>query len=66
MNARYAIRNELRDGTLLDPSVCVSNKSIALQVARNAAKGTLGADVVRVWVDDMKTELGVKAFEVRQ
>lgn len=66
MNARYAIRNELADGTLLDPSVCLPNKATALQVARRVAKGILGADVVRVWVDDTKTELGIKAFEVRQ
>lgn len=66
MEKRYAIRNELADGTLLEPSVCVSSKAVALQVARNAANGVIGADVVRVWVDDKKTELGVKAFEVRQ
>lgn len=66
MNPRYAVRNELADGTLLEASVCLSNKSLALQVARSLAAGTLGADVVRVWVDDTKTELGVKAFEVRQ
>lgn len=64
MNARYAIRNELTDGTLLEPSTYVSNKAVALRVARNVAKGTLGADVVRVWVDDAKTDLGVKGFEV--
>lgn len=65
MNARYAIRNELADGTLLDPSVCLPNKTVALQGARRVAKGILGADVVRVWVDDTKTDLGVASFEVK-
>ncbi|WMW56228.1 hypothetical protein RE411_03345 [Agrobacterium pusense] len=64
MNDRYAIRFELADSTLLDPSSCVSSKAVALQVARMLAKGPIGADVVRVWVDDKKTETGVKAFEV--
>ncbi|PJR94785.1 hypothetical protein CN878_08865 [Ochrobactrum sp. 695/2009] len=65
MSARYAIRNELADGTLLDPSVCLPNKTVALRVARRVAKGILGADVVRVWVDDTKTDLGVASFEVK-
>lgn len=64
MNARYAIRFELADSTLLDPTSCVASKAIAFQVARKLAKGPIGADVVRVWVDDKKTETGLKAFEV--
>lgn len=66
MNARYGIRNELKDGTLLDPTSCLPNKAVALQVARKLASGSLGSDVVRVWVDDMAQGLGVEAFEVRQ
>lgn len=66
MNARYGIRNELKDGTLLDPTSCLSNKAVALQVARRLAKGPIGSDVVRVWVDDMVEGLGVEGFEVRQ
>ena len=65
MNARYAIRYELADSTLLDPSSCIASKAIALQVARKLAKGPIGSDVVRVWVDDNKTQTGVKAFEVQ-
>lgn len=66
MNARYAIRYELADSTLLDPTSCIASKAVAFQVARKLANGPIGQDVVRVWVDDQKTETGVKAFEVRQ
>lgn len=65
MNKRYAIRFELADSTLLDPTSCAASKATAFQVARKLAKGPIGADVVRVWVDDKKTETGVKSFEVR-
>lgn len=66
MNARYALRMETVDGTLEDAFHFVARKDWALTAARRAASDCICPDVVRIWVDDTKTELGVKAFEVRQ
>lgn len=64
MNARYALRMETADGTLEDAYHCMSRKADALRAAKWAAKNMSCADVVRVWVDDTKTELGVAHFNV--
>jgi hypothetical protein len=66
MTDRYAIRTELKDGTLLEASAYLARKDIALRVACKLAKSTQADDVVRIWVDDTKTGLGVKACEVKQ
>ena len=66
MNARYALRFELADGTIEDAYHFMSRKDLALAAAKRAAADCACSDVVRVWVDDTNTETGVKAFEVRQ
>lgn len=66
MNARYALRMETVDGTLEDAFHFMTRKDWALAAARRAAADCVCPDVVRIWVDDTRTELGVKAFEVRQ
>jgi len=64
MTGRYALRMELADGTLEDAYHFMPRKADALRAARVAAKTSVCPDVVRIWVDDTKTELGVHAFEV--
>ena len=64
--ARYALRFETADGTIEEAYHFMDRKADAIAAARRAAKDTVCADVVRIWVDDMKTDLGVKAFEVRK
>lgn len=66
INDRYAIRCETADGTLEEPFHHMTRKDWALKSARNAAKCTVRSDVVRVWVDDTNTGLGVQAFEVKR
>lgn len=63
--ARYALRMETADGTLEDAYHYVARKDWALTAARRAAKDCISADVVRVWVDDTKTDLGIAAFDVK-
>ena len=62
--ARYALRMETADGTLEDAYHFVARKADAIKFARQHSKTTACADVVRFWVDDTKTELGVASFEV--
>lgn len=65
MTARYAIKLELADNSL-EPFVEDTNKASALRRARRIAAdyGRHPTDVVAVWVDDNKTELGVQRFPV--
>jgi len=64
MTARYALRMETADGTLEAAYHFMPRKADAIAAARRAAKSSVCPDVVRIWVDDTKTELGVQAFEV--
>ena len=65
MSKRYAIRYELADGTLLDAYHHMDRKADAIAAARRAAKDIVSSDIVRIWVDDTKTELGVESFDTR-
>ena len=60
--ARYALRMETADGTLEEAYHCMSRKADAIRAARHAAKNSASPDVVRIHVDDTKTELGIAAF----
>lgn len=66
MTARYALRMEIMDGTLEDAFHFMARKDWALAAARRAAADCVSPDVVRIWVDDTKTELGVKSFDVNR
>jgi hypothetical protein len=61
---RYAIRLETADGTLEDAAFTMSRKADAIRSARNWSKTCACADVVRVHVDDTRTDIGIAAFEV--
>jgi hypothetical protein len=61
--ARYALRMETADGTLEDAFHHMARKRDAITAARRAAKESICPDVVRFWVDDTKTELGVASFD---
>lgn len=65
MNARYALRMEISDSTILEAYHHVARKADAIAAARRAAKDIVSSDIVRIWVDDTKTELGVKSFDTR-
>ncbi|WP_313666116.1 hypothetical protein [Shinella sp.] len=65
MTARYAIRFELADSTILAAHHHLARKADAIASARRAAKDIATSDIVRIWVDDTKTELGVTSFETR-
>lgn len=62
--ARYALRMETADGTLEDAYHTMPRKADAIRAARAAAKASVCQDVVRYWVDDTSTELGIASFEV--
>lgn len=64
--ARYALRMETADGTLEVAYHHIARKAWAISAARHAAKSCVSPDVVRIWVDDTKTDLSVKSFECRQ
>ena len=63
--AKYGIRYETSDGTIEDAWHTVTRKADALQIAKRAAKNTVCADVVRVWVDDLCADLGVASFTTK-
>lgn len=65
MAKRYAVRFETADGTLEDAWHFASSKAEAIRVARCSAKTSIMTDVVRVWVDDTRTDLGVASFPTR-
>lgn len=65
MDKRYALRFEISDGTLLDAYNKFDRKSDAVSAARRNAKDITSSDIVRIWVDDSKTELGVNSFETK-
>lgn len=65
MTARYALRMETADSTLLDAYHHMNRKADAIAAARRTAKDIVSSDIVRIWVDDTKTELGVKSFATR-
>lgn len=62
--ARYALRMETADGTLEDAYHTMPRKADAIRAARVAAKSSACPDVVRFWVDDTATEIGIASFEV--
>jgi hypothetical protein len=62
---RYAIRFEVKDGTLEEAIRFYSNKREALRLASALAKRISNGDDVAVWVDDTKTDLGVKRFAIK-
>lgn len=63
MTKRYALRMEIADGTILEAYHHMDRKADAIAAARRNAKDTASSDIVRIWVDDTKTELGVKSFD---
>lgn len=63
MIKRYALRFEDVDGTVEDPYFYVATKRDALRFARIGARGLSPyGTTVAIWVDDTKTDLGVKRF----
>ncbi len=62
MAARYALRMETADGTLEAAYHHLNRKDDAIRAARKAAKETICPDVVRFWVDDDATGLGIASF----
>lgn len=65
MTARYALRMEIADSTLLEAYHHMARKADAIAAARRNAKDIVSSDIVRIWVDDTKTELGVTSFDTR-
>ena len=63
--AKYGVRFETADGTLEDAFHVTTRKADAIRTARYAAKTTACTDIVRVWVDNLCTELGVASFNTR-
>jgi hypothetical protein len=63
--AKYGVRYETADGTLEDALHVTTRKADAIRFAKIAAKTTVCVDVVRVWVDDLCTEMGVASFKTR-
>ncbi|NTF05982.1 hypothetical protein G6L44_26260 [Agrobacterium rubi] len=64
MAPRYALRMELADSTLEEAFHFMSRKDWAIAAARRIAANHIDRNVVRVWVDDTTTELGIASFEV--
>lgn len=62
MPNRYALRMETTDGTLEPAFHHMNRKADAIRAARKAAAETVCSDVVRVHVDDTRTELAVASF----
>lgn len=62
---KYGVRYETADGTLEDAFHVTTRKADAIRAARSAAKNTVCTDVVRVWVDNLCTELGVASFNTK-
>lgn len=65
VKARYALRFETVDGTLEDAYHHMNRKAEAIAAARRAARDVASPDIMRVWVDDTRTELGIASFETR-
>lgn len=63
--ARYALRYETADGTLEPAWHHMPRKADAIRAARSAAASCVCPDVVRVHVDDTKSEIALASFEVR-
>lgn len=65
---RYGIRAELRDGTIEETASVLTNKAIAMQVARRLAKQAASFghdfDTVAYWVEDLDADMGIKKFPV--
>jgi hypothetical protein len=64
--ARYALRSELKDSTLEEAFHFLPRKVDAIRVARLIAKTNSSPDVVRIWVDDTRTDLGIFVAEAKQ
>jgi hypothetical protein len=65
MTKRYGVRYETADGTVEEAFHITTRKADAIRAARFAAKTTVCTDVVRVWVDELCTELGVASFDTK-
>lgn len=63
---RYHLRLETTDGTLEEGCVFYRNRRLALQSAARWARDNSFVDVTRIWVDDIKTGLGVMSFPVKR
>lgn len=57
--ARYALCMEFADGTVDEPYHHMTRKADAIRAARRAVKGTICPDLVRIWVDDTRTGVGM-------
>lgn len=64
--ARYALRFETEDGTLEEPFHYMVRKDNAIRAAKLAARDTACLDIVRVHVDDTRTDLGVFVAPVKK
>lgn len=62
---KYGIRFETADGTLEEAFHVTTRKADAIRAAKFAAKNTICTDVVRVWVDNLCTEIGIASFNTR-
>lgn len=62
MDKRYALRVELDDSTLTPPFASYGNRRTAIGVARQVAASP-PRDGVRIWVDDTRTEIGIRSFD---
>jgi len=66
MTARYSLSFETADGSVEAPYHFMASKRLAIQSAKRAARGTVCADVVAIWVDDTKTDQGVQRIWVKR
>ena len=65
MTKRYALRMETDDGSIEDAYHHMSRKADAIREAKRAAKDTSCTDVVRIWVDDIRSEMGIASFKTK-
>jgi hypothetical protein len=64
MTKRYTLSMETDDGSMEAPYWSTSRKADALRAAKLAAKNSACPDVVRIWVDDTRTDIGIASFKV--
>lgn len=63
---RYGLRFEGTDGVLdAKPYHRVSNKSLAIKLARRASKTVVSSNIARVWVESLPDGQGIVAFKTR-
>lgn len=63
MTKRYTLSMETDDGSMEAPYWSTNRKADALRAAKRAAAASSCSDVVRIWVDDTRTELGIASFK---